>query len=135
MNMRRLSAVGLVAAFVIAACGGGGSGGGAPGSGGGAAAVNVPDTVHLGASLPLTGADSTPGKFMKDAYELYIKQVNDAGGLAVGSKKVKIDLKIEDNKSDAATSGQLIEKLITQDNVDLMRSEEHTSELQSPMYL
>jgi branched-chain amino acid transport system substrate-binding protein len=115
--MRRLSAVALVATFVIAACGGGGSGGGAASGG---ATVNVPDTVHLGASLPLTGADSTPGKFMKDAYELYIKQVNDAGGLAVGNKKVKIDLKIEDNKSDAATSGQLIEKLITQDNVDLM---------------
>ena len=117
--MRRLSAVALVVTFVIGACGGGGAGGGTA-SGGGAATVNVPDTVHLGASLPLTGADSTPGKFMKDAYELYIKQVNDAGGLQVGTKKVKIDLKIEDNKSDAATSGQLIEKLITQDNVDLM---------------
>lgn len=121
--MRRFVVVAVVAAFVIAACGGGGTGGapaGSGASGGGSAAVNVPDTVHLGASLPLTGADSTPGKFMKDAYELYIKQVNEAGGLAVGSKKVKIDLKIEDNKSDAATSGQLIEKLITQDNVDLM---------------
>ena len=119
--MRRLLAVALVAAFVIAACGGGGTGGGGTAATGSAGvAVNVPDTVHLGASLPLTGADSTPGKFMKDAYELYIKQVNDAGGLLVGTKKVKIDLKIEDNKSDAATSGQLIEKLITQDNVDLM---------------
>jgi branched-chain amino acid transport system substrate-binding protein len=120
--MRRLFAVAVAAAFVIAACGGGGGTGAAPSGsgGGGGTAVNVPDTVHLGASLPLTGADSTPGKFMKDAYELYIKQVNDAGGLAVGNKKVKIDLKIEDNKSDAATSGQLIEKLITQDNVDLM---------------
>jgi len=120
MNMRKFSAVALVAAFVIAACGGGGTGGGTVASSTAAAVTNVPDTIHLGASLPLTGADSTPGKFMKDAYELYIKRVNDAGGLAVGSKKVKIDLKIEDNKSDAATSGQLIEKLITQDNVDLM---------------
>ena len=118
--MRRLLAVALVAAFVIAACGGGGTSAPAASGGSTTAAVNVPDTVHLGASLPLTGADSTPGKFMKDAYELYIKQVNDAGGLQVGTKKVKIDLKIEDNKSDAATSGQLIEKLITQDNVDLM---------------
>lgn len=118
--MRRLSAVALVATFVIAACGGSGTGGGSAASGAGGAASKVPDTIHLGASLPLTGADSTPGKFMKDAYELYIKQVNDAGGLQVGTKKVKIDLKIEDNKSDAATSGQLIEKLITQDNVDLM---------------
>ena len=118
--MRRLTAVALAAAFVIGACGGGGTGGGTAATGSAAGAVKVPDTVHLGASLPLTGADSTPGKFMKDAYELYIKQVNDAGGLQVGNKKVKFDLKIEDNKSDAATSGQLIEKLITQDNVDLM---------------
>src|SRR5689334_21127866 len=119
--MRRLFVVAVVATFGIAAWGGGGSTSVAPrGPGGGAAAVKVPNTIDLGASLPLTGADSTPGKFMKDAYELYIKQVNDAGGLDVGGKKVKIDLKIEDNKSDAATSGQLIEKLITQDNVDLM---------------
>ena len=117
--MRRLSVVALVATFVIAACGGGGGTGAAPAGAGGTTST-VPDKILLGASLPLTGADSTPGKFMKDAYELYVKQLNDAGGLQVGSKKVKIELKIEDNKSDAATSGQLIEKLITQDNVDLM---------------
>ena len=119
-EMRRIPAfwgVALAATIVLSACGGSGSGGGAGSSAG---TANVPDTIHLGAALPLTGADSTPGKFVKDAYELYIKQVNDAGGLAVGSKKVKIDLKIEDNKSDAATSGQLYEKLITQDNVDLL---------------
>lgn len=124
--MRRIIAVALVATIVLAACGGSGTGGGAPSGAapsGGApsgAAATVPDTVRIGAALPLTGADSTPGKFMKDAYELYIKQVNAAGGLQVGSKKVKIDLRIEDNKSDAATSGQLYEKLITQDNVDLL---------------
>jgi branched-chain amino acid transport system substrate-binding protein len=57
---------------------------------------------------------------MKDSYELYFKLLNDSGGLQVGNKKVKFDLKIEDNKGDAATSGQLYEKFITQDNVDLL---------------
>lgn len=113
--MRNLLAVALVAAFVVAACGGGTS---APAAT--AAAVNVPDTVHLAASLPLTGADASIAKIMKDSYELYFKLINDAGGLQVGSKKVKFDLKIEDNKGDAATSGQLYEKFITQDNVDLL---------------
>src|SRR5256886_2942733 len=118
--MRRLAIVALAAIFTVAACGGSTTppSSGAPGSA--APAANVPDTIKLGASLPLTGADSTPGEFMQDVYELYIKQLNDAGGLVVSGKKVKIDLRIEDNKSDAATSGQLIEKLITQDNVDLM---------------
>jgi branched-chain amino acid transport system substrate-binding protein len=119
MNMRGLFAVALVAAFVIAACGGGSGGGTAPSSSA-AVTVNVPDTVKLAAALPLTGADSSIAKIMKDSYELFFKQLNDAGGLQVGSKKVKFDLKIEDNKGDAAASGQLYEKFITQDNVDLL---------------
>jgi len=117
--MRGLYAVALVAAFVIAACGGGSGGGTAPSSSA-AVTVNVPDTVKLAAALPLTGADSSIAKIMKDSYELFFKQLNDAGGLQVGSKKVKFDLKIEDNKGDAAASGQLYEKFITQDNVDLL---------------
>lgn len=117
--MRRLTAVALVAAFIVAGCGAG-SGGGTAASGSAAVTVNVPDTVHLAASLPLTGADASIAKIMKDSYELYFKQLNDAGGLQVGNKKVKFDLKIEDNKGDAATSGQLYEKFITQDNVDLL---------------
>lgn len=118
--MRKIWAVALVAAFVIAACGGGGTGGGASASGSAAVTVNVPDTVHLAAALPLTGADASIAKIMKDSYELYFKLLNDAGGLQVGNKKVKFDLKIEDNKGDAAVSGQLYEKFITQDNVDLL---------------
>ena len=117
--MRKLSAVALVAAFVIAACGGGGAG--TPGaSGSTTASVNIPDTVRLAAALPLTGADASIAKIMKDSYELFFKQLNDAGGLQVGNKKIKFDLKIEDNKGDAATSGQLYEKFVTQDNVDLL---------------
>jgi branched-chain amino acid transport system substrate-binding protein len=119
MNMRGLFAVALVAASVIAACGGGSGGGTAP-SGSAAVTVNVPDTVKLAAALPLTGADSSIAKIMKDSYELFFKQLNDGGGLQVGTKKVKFDLKIEDNKGDAAVSGQLYEKFITQDNVDLL---------------
>jgi branched-chain amino acid transport system substrate-binding protein len=120
MNMRKLWAVALVAAFVIAACGGGSGGGGASASGSAAVTVNVPDTVHLAAALPLSGADSSIAKIMQDSYVLFFKQLNDAGGLQVGNKKVKFDLKIEDNKGDAAASGQLYEKFITQDNVDLL---------------
>ncbi len=115
--MRRPSlSIALVVAFVVAACGGSSGAGGT----GGAPAAKIPDTIKIGAVLPLTGPDSTPGKFMNDAYLLYTKQVNDGGGLDVAGKKARIDLRIEDNKSDPATSGMLYEKLITQDNVDLV---------------
>src|SRR2546425_1663890 len=118
MRFRTYGAALLTTLIAAAACGGAAPSGG--GGGGGAPTSNIPDVIKIGAVLPLTGADSTPGGFFKQAYELYTKQVNDAGGLLVAGKKAKIDLKIEDNKSDAATSGQLYEKLITQDNVDFL---------------
>ena len=114
MRIRPLVAL-LGVVLLAAACGGG-----VPGGPGGGGASNIPDTIKVAAALPLTGADATPGGFFKQAYELYTKQVNDAGGLNVGGKKVKVDLRIEDNKSDPATSGQLYEKFITQDNVDFV---------------
>ena len=110
MRFRTYSAALLTTLIVAAACGGAAPSGG---GGSGAPTSNIPDVIKIGAVLPLTGADSTPGGFFKQAYELYTKQVNDAGGLVVAGKKAKIDLKIEDNKSDAATSGQLYEKLMT----------------------
>ena len=70
--------------------------------------------------LPLSGADAKTGQYINDAYVLYTKQVNDKGGLTIAGKKVKLDLRIEDNKDDGATSAQLYEKLITQDNVDFL---------------
>jgi branched-chain amino acid transport system substrate-binding protein len=119
--MRKLSAVALVAAFVVAACGGGATtGGGASPAATNAAAANIPDTIKIGAALPLSGADAKTGQYINDAYVLYTKQINDKGGLTIAGKKVKIDLRIEDNKDDGATSSQLYEKLITQDNVDFL---------------
>jgi branched-chain amino acid transport system substrate-binding protein len=122
MNMRKLSAIALTAAFVVAACGGGGTGGGATPSASATAnaAANIPDTLKIGAVLPLSGADAKTGQYINDAYVLYTKQVNDKGGLTIAGKKVKLDLRIEDNKDDGATSAQLYEKLITQDNVDFL---------------
>ena len=119
--MRKLSAVALVAAFVVAACGGGSTGGGAAtGAATANAAANIPDTLKIGAVLPLSGADAKTGQYINEAYVLYTKQVNDKGGLTIAGKKVKLDLRIEDNKDDGATSAQLYEKLITQDNVDFL---------------
>ncbi len=113
MRIRTLGVTTLASLLVAAACGGT-----APGAGGGGG--GPAGTIKIGAALPLTGADSTPGSYFKQAYELYVKQLNDAGGLDVGGKKYRIDLRIEDNKSDPATSGQLYEKLVTQDGVDLL---------------
>jgi branched-chain amino acid transport system substrate-binding protein len=72
------------------------------------------DEIRIGAVLPVTGKESKIGGAYKQATELAVKEVNDAGGLQVGSKKMKINLSLLDDTSDPAKSAQLVEQLITQ---------------------
>lgn len=76
--------------------------------------------VKIGAVLPVTGKESKIGGAYKQATEYAVKELNDSGGLDVGGKKLKIDLKLLDDTSEAAKSAQLIEQLITQDKVDAL---------------
>jgi branched-chain amino acid transport system substrate-binding protein len=74
--------------------------------------------IKIGAVLPVTGKESKIGGAYKQATELAVKEINDAGGLDVGGKKMKIELSLLDDTSDAAKSAQLVEQLITQQKVD-----------------
>ena len=74
--------------------------------------------IKLGAVLPVTGKESKIGSAYKQATEFAVKEVNDAGGLDVGGKKLKINLILLDDTSDAAKSAQLVEQLMAQQKVD-----------------
>jgi branched-chain amino acid transport system substrate-binding protein len=50
--------------------------------------------------------------------DAWLADVNGAGGLNIGGKKMPIEMKIYDDKSDPPTAAQLLEKLIVQDKVD-----------------
>src|SRR5712692_125352 len=83
-----------------------------------AAATPAGDSeIRIGAVLPLTGKESKIGGAYKTATELAIKEVNDAGGVDVHGRKMKIDLRLLDDTSDAAKSAQLVEQLIVQQKV------------------
>jgi len=73
--------------------------------------------IRIGAVLPVTGKESKIGGAFKQATEFAVKEVNDAGGLDVGGKKLKVDLKLLDDTSDASKSAQLVEQLIAQQKV------------------
>src|SRR6266542_3000253 len=75
------------------------------------------DEIRIGAVLPLTGKESKIGGAFKAATELAVKEVNDAGGLQVGRQKMKVDLRLLDDTSDASKSAQLVEQLIVQQKV------------------
>jgi branched-chain amino acid transport system substrate-binding protein len=74
--------------------------------------------IKIGAVLPVTGKESKIGGAYKQATEYAVKEVNDAGGLDVGGKKMKIALTLLDDTSDAAKSAQLVEQLCAQQKVD-----------------
>ena len=85
-------------------------------------ADNGPAEVIVGAVLPLTGEESRVGTYFKAAYELATKEINDNGGLQLRAygRKIPIKLVIYDDKTDAATSRNLYERLAVQDHVDAM---------------
>jgi len=75
------------------------------------------DVIKVGGIAELTGDIPAVGASFKNAAEMAVQEVNDAGGLEVGGKKYKIQLIIEDNAGKADQSASAAQKLITQDNV------------------
>jgi len=77
-------------------------------------------TIVFGAAVSLTGSTSNEGGYTKDGYEVAKDAINAAGGLNVGGKRYKIDIKYYDDTSKADQTAQLFEKLITEDKVNLL---------------
>ncbi len=75
------------------------------------------NTIKVGVVAELTGDIPAVGASCKNAAEMAVQEVNDAGGLDVGGKKYKIELFIEDNAGKADQSASSAQKLITQQNV------------------
>ena len=75
-------------------------------------------TIKIGAVLPVTGKESKIGGAYKVATEYAVKEINDAGGIDVGGTKMKIELRLLDDTSEAAKSAQLVEDLIAEERVN-----------------
>src|SRR5215212_5328033 len=110
-RMRWLAPVLAATALVAAGCGGddGGGGGGSTSS-----ASKAP--IKIGASLPLTGDFSEPGKAAQQGYRVWEKTVNDNGGLL--GRKVQVI--IRDAASDQNTVVADYNALISRQKVDML---------------
>ena len=106
-----LMAVALLA-VVAAGCGDDDDGGSASQNGGDGGG----EPLKIGASLPLTGEFSEPGKAAKEGYEVWQAMVNEAGGL-LGRQ---IELVIKDDASNQNTVVADYNALISGDKVDLL---------------
>ena len=79
------------------------------------------DKIVIGASRSITG----PLSIFEDSafgpiYKMWVEEVNAAGGIDVGGKKLLVEMKVYDDASDPANVARNIEKLCTEDNVDFL---------------
>jgi branched-chain amino acid transport system substrate-binding protein len=81
------------------------------------------DKIVVGAARSLSGPLAQIGdSAFRPIYETFVPEVNAQGGIFVKeyNKKLPIELKIYDDKSDAGTMTRLLEKLILEDKVDFI---------------
>ena len=93
----------IIAGMLLAAC--------AP------AGPSAASTIRVGGVGELTGDIPAVGASFKNAAEMAVQEINDAGGLEVGGQKYMVELFIEDNAGKADQSASATQKLITQQNV------------------
>ena len=74
-------------------------------------------TIRVGINAPLTGDIPKVGEGTKYAAEMWLEDIEAAGGLAVGGKKYPVELVIEDNESKAESAVKANTKMITDDEV------------------
>ena len=115
MHKLRWLVLALLTIAVLTAAGCGDDDGGGGGGGGGGEASG--DPIKVGASLPLTGEFSEPGKAAKQGYEVWEATVNDNGGLVDGRP---VQMVIKDDQSNQNTIVSDYNALVSQDKVDLL---------------
>jgi branched-chain amino acid transport system substrate-binding protein len=77
----------------------------------------APKTIKIGVNAPITGDIPKVGEGTKFAAEMWLADINAAGGLNVGGNKYKVELVIEDNESKAESAVKVNTKMITEDEV------------------
>ena len=111
LGNRLALATGLAILAVAVGCGSDDDGGSGAASGGGGGG-----TIKIGASLPLTGEFSEPGKAAQQGYRVWEAMTNEKGGLL--DRKVKFIYR--DDASDQNTVVADYTSLISRDKVDLL---------------
>lgn len=74
-------------------------------------------TIKIGLNAEITGAIPKVGEATKFAAQMWIEEINMAGGLEVGGKRYRVALAVRDNEADPKSAARAAQKLITVDKV------------------
>ena len=79
------------------------------------------NTITLGAAVSETGKYAREGKDTRQGYDTWLDWVNnDYGGIKVGDECYNVDIIYYDDEGDPDTAATLVEKLITEDEVNFL---------------
>jgi branched-chain amino acid transport system substrate-binding protein len=73
--------------------------------------------IKIGINAPITGDIPKVGEGSKFAAQMWLADIEKAGGLDVGGKKYKVQIVVEDNESKAESAVKANTKMITEDGV------------------
>lgn len=76
--------------------------------------------IVIGASIPLSGPLASFGSFEKFGYQQAVSEANAAGGIKVNGKKLKVKLKLLDDKTDPNTVSSNIDSLVSDDKANAL---------------
>jgi branched-chain amino acid transport system substrate-binding protein len=76
--------------------------------------------IQFGCALSLSGELEEEGQLTKEGYELWKDHVNSLGGIPIGNDRYLVDILYYDDESDPQKTASLVEKLITEDEVDFL---------------
>jgi branched-chain amino acid transport system substrate-binding protein len=109
MRMGKLGPILATLAVLLAACGS------STGT-----TTTTGSTVVFGAAVSLTGAQSKEGALTKQGYDLWLDWIKARGGIVVNNVKHPIEIKYEDDQSNANLSATLVQKLITDEKANFI---------------
>src|SRR5215475_11783603 len=75
------------------------------------------DTIVLGAAVSESGKFSVSGLHTQNGYDFAVDKINSMGGVKVGDKTYKLQIKYYDDESEATRSAELAERLVDQDGI------------------
>lgn len=86
-----------------------------------AAPAAAEKVLRIGAAVSETGKYSREGKDTRQGYLTWLDWVNEEyGGIKIGDETYKVELIMYDDEGDPDTTAKLVEKLITEDEVDFL---------------
>ncbi len=82
-----------------------------------AAQANAADTIKLAITGPFSGGSAPMGASMRDGAKLAINEINAAGGIVVGGKKMKIDIIERDDEAKNDRGALIAQELASMDDL------------------